>query len=60
MQELLMQPAVQVVLHTNVVLQGKIRTIDLVNVELWDRNFERRVLPIQQIKEIIYDYEAAF
>jgi hypothetical protein len=59
-QELLLQPVVQVILHTNVVLQGKLRTIDQVNVELWDRCFERRVLPIQQIKEIIYDKEAAF
>ncbi|MFT2009055.1 hypothetical protein ACMA1I_10300 [Pontibacter sp. 13R65] len=59
-QELLLQPVVQVVLQTNVVLQGKLRTIDSVNVELWDRCFERRVLPVQQIKEIIYDKEAAF
>ncbi|TXK52078.1 hypothetical protein FVR03_02100 [Pontibacter qinzhouensis] len=59
-QELLLQPLVHVVLQTNVVLQGKLRTIDQVNVELWDRCFERRVLPLQQIKEIIYDKEAAF
>ncbi|WP_187260954.1 hypothetical protein [Pontibacter beigongshangensis] len=58
--ELLLQPVVQVVLHTNVVIQGRLRTIDPINAELWDRTFERRVLPLQQIKEIIYDKEAAF
>lgn len=59
-QELLDQPATQVILRNRVVLAGKILQVSSDNVTVLDMRRSKHMLPTDQIQEIIYDLEAAF
>ncbi|WP_242916380.1 hypothetical protein [Pontibacter liquoris] len=56
--ELLLQPAVQVVLRSRVVLHGVLEKLNQEQLQLQDQRFGRHVVSVAEIEEIIYDLEA--
>ncbi|WP_266202806.1 hypothetical protein [Pontibacter kalidii] len=58
--ELLQSPAVQVVLRSRVVLNGKLKRLDANGAELQDLRFDYHTFPLEQVEEMIYDVEAPY
>ncbi len=59
-QELLQQETVQVVLRSKVVIQGHLLHLTAEELQLQDQRFSKHTLPLDEVEEIIYDFEAPY
>ena len=58
--ELLLQPRVQVVLRSKVVLAGSLASMDSGKLQLVDFRSGRHAFALEQVEEVIYDVEAPY
>ncbi|MCJ8165831.1 hypothetical protein MKJ04_13345 [Pontibacter sp. E15-1] len=58
--ELLERQTVQVVLRSRVVMQGHLLHLTAEELQLQDQRFSKHTMPLDDVEEIIYDFEAPY